>query len=54
MIPGWNRVIKCAHHMDAHREIDNVLEYLSQPELPRGAIAQISRDTGISCQTLRD
>jgi hypothetical protein len=37
-----------------HKEIDDVLNYLTQPELPLGAIPQISRDTGIPCQTLRD
>jgi hypothetical protein len=54
MIPTFQRVIKRPHRVYTHKEIDDVLNYLTQPELPRGAIPQISRDTGIPCQTLRD
>jgi hypothetical protein len=54
MIPAFHRVIKRVHHVYTHRDIDDILEYLSQPELPRGAISQISRDTGIPRQMLRD
>jgi hypothetical protein len=54
MIAASQRAIKRSHHIYNHREIDDVLEYLSQPEPPRGAIAEISRDTGIPRQTLTD
>jgi hypothetical protein len=47
-------VIKRPHGVYTHKEINDVLNYLTQPELPRGAIPQISRDTGVPCQTLRD
>jgi hypothetical protein len=53
MIPAFCRLIKHAHHVYMHREIDDVLEYLSQSALPRGAIPQISRDMGIPRSTLR-
>jgi hypothetical protein len=53
MIPAFHRVIKPAHHVYKDREIDEVLEYLSQVELPRGAISQISPDLQIPRQTLR-
>jgi hypothetical protein len=54
MIRVFHRVIKRAHHVYTHREIDDVLEYLSQPKLLPGAIPQISRDTRIPLETLRD
>jgi hypothetical protein len=54
VIPAFPRVIKRSHHVYTHREIDEGVYYLSQPELPRGAIAEMSRDTGIPSQTLMD
>jgi hypothetical protein len=54
MIPTFPQVIKRAHHVYTHRSIDDVLEYLTRPELPRGAIPQIPHDTRIPRQTLRD
>jgi hypothetical protein len=54
MILTFQRAIKRPHRAYTHKEIDDVLNYLTQPELPRGAIPQISRDTEIPCQTLRD
>jgi hypothetical protein len=54
MISTFQRVIKRPHRGYAHKEIDSVLNYLTQRELPRGAIPRMSRDTGIPCQTLRD
>jgi hypothetical protein len=54
MIPAFPWVIKRPHYIYTHPEIDNVLDYLSQPELPPGAIAEISRDPGIPRQTLMD
>jgi hypothetical protein len=54
MSPAFQRVIKRPHRVYPHKQIDNVLNCLTQPELPRGPISQVSRDTGIPCQTLRD
>jgi hypothetical protein len=54
MIPTFQRVIKRPHRVYTHKEIDDVLNSLTQPELPRGAIPQISRDTGMPYQTPRD
>jgi hypothetical protein len=54
MIPAFQRMIRRPHRVYTHKEIDDVRNYLTQPELPRGAIPQISRDTGIPHQTLRD
>jgi hypothetical protein len=45
IIPTFQRVIKRPHRVDTHKEIDDVLNSLTLPELPRGAIPQISRDT---------
>jgi hypothetical protein len=42
MIPTFQRVIKRPHRVDTHKEIDDVLNYLTQRKLPRGAIPQIS------------
>jgi hypothetical protein len=47
-------MIKCPYRVYAHKEIEDVLDYLAQPELPRGAIAGTSQDTWILCQMLRD
>jgi hypothetical protein len=48
--PGYQTLTTYLHP----QEIDDVRDYLSQPELPPGAIAEISRDTGIPRQTLTD
>jgi hypothetical protein len=49
MIPTFHRGIKRPHRVYAHREIDDFLDLLTQPELPR-----ISQDTGMLCQMPRD
>jgi hypothetical protein len=54
MIPTFRRVVKRQHHICYHSEIDDILEYLSEPNLERGAIAKISRDMGIPDGTLCD
>jgi hypothetical protein len=54
MISPFQWVIKRPHHVQTHKETDDVLDYLTRPGLPPGAIPQISRDTGIPCQTLRE
>jgi hypothetical protein len=54
MIPRFQRVVKRPHRVYAHKEIDDILNYLAQADLSRGAIPQISRDTGIPCKTMRD
>jgi hypothetical protein len=54
MIPAFQRLIKRLHRVDIHKEIEDVLNCLTQLELPREAIPQISRETGIPCQALRD
>jgi hypothetical protein len=48
MIPTFKRMIKRQHYVYSHDETDDILDYLSTPVLERGAIAKISRDTGIS------
>jgi hypothetical protein len=53
MIATFTRVIKRKHRIYTHEEIDDLLAYLS-PDLPRGAITKICRDTGIPESTLRD
>jgi hypothetical protein len=54
MIPTFQRVVKRPHRVYTHKGIDHVLNYLTQPEFPRGAIPQVSRDTGIPCQIVHD
>ena len=54
MIPTFKRVLKRQHHIYTHNEVDDILEYLGAPSLERGAIAKISRDTGIPDPTLRN
>jgi hypothetical protein len=54
MIPTFRRVVKRQHYIYHHSDIDNILEYLSAPDLEHGAIAKISRDTGIPDGTLHD
>jgi hypothetical protein len=54
MIPTFKRVIKRKHRIYAHEEIDDLLASLTSPDLPRGAITRICRDTGITESTLSD
>jgi hypothetical protein len=54
MISTFKRVIKRKHRIYTHAEIDDLLAYLTSPDLPRGAIAKICRDTGTLESTLRD
>jgi hypothetical protein len=54
MIPTFKRVIKRKHRIYTHEEINDLLAYLTSPDLPRGAITKICRDTGIPESTLRD
>jgi hypothetical protein len=50
MIPTFRRVVKRQYQIYDHSDIDDVLEYLSAPDLERGVIAKISRDTGIATE----
>jgi hypothetical protein len=54
MIPTFRRVVKCQCHVYRHTNIDDILDYLHAPDLKRGAITKIARDTGIPKPTLRD
>jgi hypothetical protein len=54
MITTFKRVIKRKHRLYSHEEIDDLLAYLTSPDLPRGAITKICRDTEIPESTLRD
>jgi hypothetical protein len=51
--PSFKRVVKRRHHIYLHREIGDLVEYLSLPVLERGATAKIARDTAVPAQTLR-
>jgi hypothetical protein len=53
-IPHFARIVKPSHRHYRPAEIRPILEYLDQPVLPDGAIARISKDTGIPKQTLSD
>jgi hypothetical protein len=48
MIPTFKRVIKRKHRIYTHEEIDDLLAYLTFPDLLRGAITEICRDTRIN------
>jgi hypothetical protein len=48
----FKRIVKRPHRHNRRTEIQPILEYLSQPILPYGSIARISKDTGIPTQTL--
>jgi hypothetical protein len=54
MIPTFKRVVKQQHHVYTHKEVDDILDYLTTPSLERGAIARIARDTHVPEQTLRN
>jgi hypothetical protein len=53
-VPRFKKIVKRPHRIYCHEDIDDILIYLSNPLLPLGALAQISRDTGIPIQTLSD
>jgi hypothetical protein len=53
MMPTFQRLFKRPHRVYPRKQTDDVLNHLTEPELPRGAIPQLSRDTGTPCQTLR-
>jgi hypothetical protein len=42
------------YRLDTHEEVDGILEYFTTPDVAPGAIAKISRDTGIPESTLSD
>ena len=53
-VPNFARIVKRDHRIYKEEEISQIMDYLSTPELPFGAITKISRDTGIPKQTLSD
>jgi hypothetical protein len=53
-IPRFKQVVKRPHRIYKHSDIDDNLLYLTNSELPRGAIATIAMDTGIPRQTISD
>jgi hypothetical protein len=53
-IPRFKRVVKRSHHTDAHDDTDPIVDSLSIPDLPSGAISQISCDMRIRQQTLSE
>lgn len=53
-LPRFSRIVKRPHRVYDVAEIMPILEYLSNPVLPQGAIQQIFRDTGIPISTLSD
>jgi hypothetical protein len=53
-IPSFKRIVKRPHRHYRRSEIDPILNDLSHPILPRGAITRISKDTGIPKQTLSE
>jgi hypothetical protein len=54
LTPTFDRIVKRAHRIYKWREISPILDFLSSPVLPRGAITKVSSDTGIPVQTLSD
>jgi hypothetical protein len=54
MMTTFQRVFKRPHRSCPHKQIDDVLNCLTQPQLPRGVIPQASRDTGIAREILGD
>jgi hypothetical protein len=53
-VPVFKKIVKRPHRIYNHGEIAPILDYLSKPPLPLGAISKISGDTGIPKQTLSD
>jgi hypothetical protein len=51
-IPTFQQVVKRNHHVYKHKEIDEILNYLSQTNLPWGALTKISNDSKIPQTTL--
>jgi hypothetical protein len=54
MIPTFRQVVKREHHIYRDADIGDILDYVHQPDLERGAIAKIPRDPGIPGPTFRD
>jgi hypothetical protein len=54
MIPTFRRAVKCQYHVYRHTGIDHILYSCRAPDLERGAIVKIARDTGIQETALRD
>jgi hypothetical protein len=46
-IPTFQKIVKRTHRIYKHQDIAPILDYLSQAEPPRGAIAKLNEDTGI-------
>jgi hypothetical protein len=53
-LPHFAGIVKRSHRHYRPAEIRPILEYLDQPIRPYGAIARISKDTGIRKQILSD
>jgi hypothetical protein len=53
-IPLFPRIVKRQHRIYNHSEIDSILKFLTQAQIPWGSFSKISSDTGISVQTLSD
>jgi hypothetical protein len=47
-IPTFQKSVKRPHRIYKHQDIAPILDYLSQAELPREAIAKLNEDSGIS------
>jgi hypothetical protein len=55
MIPDFERIVGRPHHVYTQTQIQPILSrFAEHPTLTRGTLSQISRDTGIPRQTLRD
>jgi hypothetical protein len=52
MIPSFPRIVKATHRTYNHKEIDDVLAFLSQPVITRGALTRAAELTGIPQTTL--
>jgi hypothetical protein len=50
----FQRVIRRARRLYAHKEMGDALNYLTRSEVMRRVIPKMPRDTGISYPTLRD
>jgi hypothetical protein len=53
-VPIFGKIGKHTHRTNKRKEIAPTLNYLSQAELPRGAIAKVHHDTGIPYSMLRN
>jgi hypothetical protein len=50
----FGKIVKPARWIYKRKEMALILNYLSQAELPRGAIAKVHHGTGIPYSRLRD